>query len=60
MGIIFVPYTSVMVLLVWTPVVGISGFDWVWIGLGVVLDVMKWGQIAANRREIPGYPERAY
>ena len=36
------------------------GFDWLWILLGVVLDLMKWSQIAANRRGIPGYPESAY
>ena len=41
-------------------ITGITGFDWVWIGLGVVMDVMKWGQIAANRHGIPGYPETAY
>ena len=31
-----------------------------WIGLGVVMDLMKWSQIAANRKGIPGYPESAY
>ena len=60
LGFIFAPFTIVMVLLVWRHPLGISGFDWVWIGLGVVMDVMKWGQIAANRRGIPGYPETAY
>ena len=59
LGIIFLPYTTVMYMLVWN-VGGISGFDWVWIALGVVLDVMKWGQIANNRREVPGYPQEAY
>jgi len=24
------------------------------------LDIMKWAQIAQNRRGIPGYPETAY
>jgi hypothetical protein len=56
LGIIFAPYTTVMYMLVWNPVTGISGFDWFWIVLGVMLDVMKWAQIANNRRGIPGYP----
>ena len=56
MGIIFLPYTTIMYLLVWRPT-GISGFDWVWIGLGLLLDIMKWSQIAASRRGIPGYPQ---
>jgi hypothetical protein len=55
LGIIFAPYTTIMYMLVWTPN-GIEGWDWIWIILGVFLDVMKWSQIAANRRQIPGYP----
>ena len=27
------------------------------IGLGLLLDIMKWAQIANNRRGIPGYPQ---
>ena len=60
LGIIFAPYTTVMYLLVWSPGLGIYGWDWMWIGMGVLLDIMKWAQIAQNRRGIPGYPETAY
>ena len=60
LGIIFAPYTTVMYLLAWSPGLGIYGWDWMWIGLGVMLDLMKWAQIAQNRRGIPGYPEAAY
>ena len=56
LGIIFAPYTTVMYMLVWSPT-GIVGWDWMWIGLGVLLDIMKWGQIANNRRGIPMYDE---
>lgn len=59
LGIIFLPYTTVMYMLVWSPA-GISGFDWIWLGLGVLLDVMKWGMIGNNRRGVPGYPQEAY
>ena len=60
LGIIFAPYTTIMYVLVWSPATGISGWDWVWIALGVMLDLMKWGLIGNNRRGIPGYPETAY
>jgi hypothetical protein len=60
LGIIFAPYTTVMYMLSWNPVTGITGFDWFWIILGVMLDIMKWAQIANNRRGIPGYPQEAY
>ena len=55
LGIIFLPFTTIMYMLVWTPT-GIAGWDWMWIILGVFLDLMKWGQVAANRNRIPGYP----
>jgi hypothetical protein len=49
-----------MYVLVWNPITGVSGWDWIWIGMGVVLDLMKWGMIGNNRRGIPGYPQEAY
>jgi len=57
LGIIFLPYTTIMFMLVWRPT-GIDGWDWLWIVLGVILDVMHWGQVAQNRRNVPGYPAR--
>ena len=60
LGIIFLPYTTIMYVLVWNPITGVTGWDWVWIALGVVLDIMKWGQIVNNRRGVPGYPQEAY
>ena len=57
LGIIFLPYTTIMYLLSYTAGVGISGWDWLWIGMGLLLDIMKWAQIGNNRRGIPGYAE---
>lgn len=57
LGVIFVPYTTIMYVLVWTPAAGIYGWDWLWIGLGLVLDIMKWGQIYDNRHGTPYYGE---
>lgn len=58
LGILFLPYTTVMYILVWSPA-GLSGFDWVWLGLGVLLDIMKWSQIVRNREGIPGLQSNA-
>ena len=58
LGILFLPYTTVMYILVWSPT-GLSGFDWVWLGLGVLLDIMKWSQIVRNREGIPGQQSSA-
>ena len=56
LGIIFAPYTTVMYLLVWSPT-GIAGWDWLWIALGVLLDIMKWSSWYQNRRDNEYYPE---
>jgi hypothetical protein len=56
LGLIFLPYTTIMYVLVYTVGVGLSGWDWVWVLLGVGLDIMKWGQIFNKRKEVPGYP----
>ena len=58
LGIIFLPWTTLMYVIVFPG--GVVGFDWFWIVLGVIMDVAKWAQIANNRRGIPGYPEEAY
>jgi hypothetical protein len=57
-GIIFLPYTTIMYLLSYTPGVGITGWDWMWILMGVLLDVWKWTAVAQNRKQVPGYPEQ--
>jgi hypothetical protein len=57
LGLIFAPYTTVMYVLAWSPGVGIAGWDWMWIFLGVLLDIMKWAQMANTRRGVPVYPE---
>ena len=39
LGIIFAPWTTLMYLLVWSPVTGIYGLDWAFLALAVVADV---------------------
>ncbi len=60
LGILFLPYTTIMYLLTWTLVGGIEGWDWMWILLGVFLDIMKWSQMFANRKEAARQTQRYY
>jgi hypothetical protein len=60
LGIILLPYTTIMYLLTWTLVGGIEGWDWMWILLGLFLDVMKWSQVLANRKEAVTQAQRYY
>lgn len=54
LGIIFLPFTTIMYMLSWRPT-GIQGWDWLWILLGLFLDLANWSQGAANREQVPGY-----
>ena len=53
LGIIFLPFTTLIYVLLWQPGVGVTGSDWFWIALAVVLDVAHWGASARQRRQVP-------
>ena len=56
LGILFLPFTTLMYVLLWTPGVGLVGFDWFWLIIAVFLDISHWGGSAyANRDRMPGY-----
>jgi hypothetical protein len=56
LGIIFLPFTTLMYVILWSPGVGLTGFDWFWLVLAVVLDIGHWAQTGyTNRDRIPGY-----
>ena len=54
LGIIFLPFTTVMYMVVWTPN-GIEGWDWLWIALGLFVDLTHYAQGFVHRRQVPGY-----
>ena len=55
LGIIFLPFTTLMYALLWTPGIGLTGFDWIWLILAVLCDLMHYSSTAyANRNQIPG------
>ena len=57
LGIIFLPYTTVMYMLAWSVPGGVTGWDWLWVALGVLLDIMKWSSWVKYRDENEYYPE---
>lgn len=52
LGFIFVPWTTMMYVLVYP--MGITGFDWLWLGLGLLADI-GWWTGAVGRKRVPGY-----
>jgi len=52
LGIIFVPWTTLMYMIVFPG--GVVGLDWLWLGLGLVADIAWWAG-GGFRRRMPGY-----
>ena len=56
LGIIFLPFTTLMYIILASGVGGLTGWDWLWIVMAVVIDVMHYSSTAySNRNQIPGY-----
>lgn len=47
-GFIFAPWTTLAYVLVFRG--GVTGFDWIWIGIGLLLDVLWWTSSAWGNR----------
>lgn len=53
LGIIFLPFTTLIYAFVWSPGVGLSGFDLIWVILALLLDLGSYGSSGyANRDRI--------
>ena len=49
------PFTTLMYTILWAPGVGLSGWDWLWVGIALLLDLGHYGASAyVNRDKIPG------
>jgi hypothetical protein len=54
LGFLVLPWTTLMYVAVAPG--GVDGFDWIWIAIGVVLDVATYGGSGyGNRKRVPGY-----
>ena len=50
LGIIFLPWTTLAYLVVWSPIVGVDGWEWIIVALGFVLDLATYSSRAASSR----------
>lgn len=56
LGIIFLPLTCLVYVLVYIPGIGVSGWSWAWVIVAVLLDIgMNSSGAYANRNRIPRY-----
>ena len=54
LGLIFLPFTTLMWVLLDAPPVGVHGADWIWIVIAVLLDLSNVAGAYARRDEMPG------
>jgi hypothetical protein len=50
LGVIFIPWTSLAYILVWSPAHHVSGAGWILVVLGLFLDLATWSARAAQSR----------
>ncbi len=55
LGTIFLPFTTLIYVILWTPGVGLVGWDWLWVVLAVMMDVTNAAGNYRSRNEFPGY-----
>jgi hypothetical protein len=49
-GLLVAPWTTLMYLLAWSPVGGVSGLEWIFVGMGILLDVATYAGKPAQQR----------
>ena len=54
LGIIFLPFTTLIYVLLWQFPQGVTGWDWFWVGIAFLIDVSHWGVTASQRNQMPG------
>jgi hypothetical protein len=54
LGIIFLPFATLIYVLFYTPGFGLTGWEWVWVILAGLLDIGHWGASYTQRNQLPG------
>lgn len=54
LGFLLLPFTTLFYALAYEPVLGVTGFGWILVGFGVLLDLSSWfaGGDSARRRQL--------
>ena len=50
LGLLLAPWTTLMYLLAWSPAGGVSGAEWLLVGLGVIADIATYAAKPAKTR----------
>ena len=50
LGLLFLPWTTLAYVLMWSPVTGVSGAEWIIVAIGFVADIATYSSRAAQSR----------
>jgi hypothetical protein len=56
LGLIFLPFTTLMYVFLAAPPFALTGWDWLWIGIAVVLDLSHYGGAYVQRGQMRTTP----
>jgi hypothetical protein len=59
LGIIFLPFATLMYVILYTPGFGLTGFEWFWVILAALFDLAHLATTIARRRELMQSARRA-
>ena len=54
LGIIFLPFTTLIYVIVYVPSVGLTGWGFIWVIIALLLDISHLGASYTQRDQIPG------
>lgn len=52
LGVIFLPFATLIYVLLYVPGQGVTGWDWWWVAFAALLDVSHWGATASRRSDV--------
>jgi hypothetical protein len=55
LGLVFLPWTTIFYVIAWSPIGGVSGAEWIFVAIGVALDVATYSARAARARYQTSY-----
>jgi hypothetical protein len=54
LGIVFLPFATLMYAVLYTPGIGLTGWEWFWITVAGLFDIAHLAVGASQRRAVPG------
>ena len=54
LGIIFLPFATLIYALLYTPGIGLTGWEWFWVAVAGLFDIVHWAAGASQRSQFPG------